>query len=177
MRSSSSVTLPLRTFLVGEVLCVRGLRFDQLALARIRAVAPDVVLLAVQQIGQRMLVVHVGGRDDGAVRQARLAVYADVQLHAEVPLLPLAGLVHLRVALLVGILRRTGRTDDRGVHDRAGANLQSVGLQNLADLGEQRLTQLVLLQQAAELQQRGRVGYPLTPQVDANETPQRRTVQ
>src|SRR5437773_6680844 len=36
----------LAHLLVGEVLCMRGLRFDQLPLARIRAVAPDVLLLS-----------------------------------------------------------------------------------------------------------------------------------
>src|SRR5688572_32079965 len=53
---------------------------------------------------------------------------SDMQLHAEVPLLTLAGLVHLGIALLVGVLRRTGCADDRGVHDRAGAHLHAVGL-------------------------------------------------
>ena len=57
-----------------------------------------------QQLWQRVLVMHVGGCDDGAVRQAALAVHANVQLHAKVPLLALLGLVHLGVACLACIL-------------------------------------------------------------------------
>ena len=70
-----------------------------------------------------MLVVRVGWSNDGAVRQASLGVDADVQLHAEVPLLPLPGLVHLRGALALGILGRA-----RCVDDGAGADLHAMGL-------------------------------------------------
>ena len=132
--------------------------------------------MPVQQLRQRVLVVHVGRGHHSAVGQAGLAVHADVQLHAEVPLLALAGLVHPRVALLLGVLGRTGRTDDRRVHDRACAHLQAAGLQHLAHLGEQGFAQLVILQPAAKLQQRRRVGHPLTPQVDAHKAAQCRAV-
>lgn len=44
-------------------------------------------------------------------------------------------------------------------------------VQHFAHLGEQRLSQLVLRQQAAKLQQRGAVWDPLTPEVDAHEAP------
>jgi hypothetical protein len=105
---------------------------------------------------------HVGRGDHRAVREARLAVHPDVQLHPKVPLLALAGLVHVRVALAAG---------------GAGADLQALGLQHLADLGEQGRTQIVCLQQAAKLQQRGRVGHALTAEVDAHEAAQRGTVE
>jgi hypothetical protein len=45
-----------------------------------------------QQIGQWVYVMYVGGCDHGAVRQATLAVHADVQFHAEIPLLALAAI-------------------------------------------------------------------------------------
>jgi hypothetical protein len=96
---------------------------------------------------------------------------------ALVPLLTLARLAHLGIALLVRILRRAGRTDDRCVHDRAGAQLQPSGLQHLADGGEQLLAQIVVLQQAAKLQQRGAVGHALAPQIDTHEAAQRGAVQ
>ena len=51
-----------------------------------------------------MFVMHVGRGDDGAVRQAALTVQANVQLHAKVPLLPLASLVHFRIAYLLDVL-------------------------------------------------------------------------
>ena len=60
------------------------------------------------------------------------------ELHAEVPLLALVRLVHLGVAGLVGVLRRTRRADDGGVHDRAGAHLQASRLQGLDSTGMRR---------------------------------------
>jgi hypothetical protein len=47
------------------------------------------------------------------------AVDTDVRLHAEVPLVALLGLVHLRIALAVAVLGRARRADDRRIHDRA----------------------------------------------------------
>jgi hypothetical protein len=106
------------------------------------------------------------------VGQAALAVHADVQLHAEVPLLALPGLVHLGVTRAFGVLGRAGRTDDGGVHDGAGLELEAALLQDLADLGEQLLAQLVLIEQPAELEHRGGVWYRLAPEVDAHEAAQ-----
>lgn len=73
---------------------------------------------------------------------------------------------------MLGVLGRTGRTDDGGVHDGSGAHLQASSLQHLADRGEQLFAQLVLLEQAPELQQRGAIGHTLAAQVDAHEAAQ-----
>lgn len=105
------LTLPANP-LIGEVLGLWRLADNQLFLAGVGAVAVDTPLGSMEQIGQRMLVMHIGRCDHRAVRQAALAVHADVQLHAEVPLLALPGLVHLGVARPVGVLGRTGRADD-----------------------------------------------------------------
>lgn len=59
-----------------------------------------------------MFVLHVGHRDHRAVGQSGLAVHADVQSHAEVPLLDFAGLVHFGVSGFVRVLGRAGRVDD-----------------------------------------------------------------
>jgi hypothetical protein len=56
-------------------------------------------------------------------------VAADVRLHAKVPLLALARLVHLRIARLVLILGRGRSCDDRGVHNGAGLEQQVALLQ------------------------------------------------
>ena len=148
---------------------------DQLFLARIGAVAVDAPLVSVQQIGQRVLVVHVGGRDHRAVHQAALAVHADVQLHAEVPLPTLLGLVHLGVAGVVGVLGRARRSDDGGVDDGAGLELNRFAARP-PDLGEQLLAELVVIEQAAELEHRGGVGHGLAAQVDPHEAAQGGTV-
>src|SRR5678816_4825117 len=81
-------------------------------------------LLPVQQF------VHAGdvglvGRASGQAVHHALLGGTDVKLHAEIPLLALTGLMHLGVALFLGILRRTGRADDRGVHDRARLEQQA----------------------------------------------------
>jgi len=101
------------------------------------------------------------------VHQSALAVHPDVHLHAEVPLLALFTLVHLRVAALRLVLRRGRGGNQGGIHDGASAELQAVGLQQLPDLGEQPRADLVPLEQVAKLQQRGGIGHPLAPQVDA----------
>lgn len=110
------------------------------------------------------------------MRQSRLAVHADVQSHAKVPLLTLAGLVHVRIAGLVSVLGRTGRTDDGGVHDGAGIDLDAACLQLLAHSGEQGLAQLVVIEQATEIELGRRIGYRLTSQIDANKAAQAGTV-
>jgi hypothetical protein len=62
---------------VGEVPFGRRLAVNQLALRGLCAVAVNALFLPVQQIGQRMLVVDIGRRDDGATRQARRTVHTD----------------------------------------------------------------------------------------------------
>ena len=60
---------------------------------------------------------HIGGRRRHGMNQFRLAVDANMRLHAKVPLVPLLGLMHLRIPLLCPILCGTGGTDDGGIHD------------------------------------------------------------
>jgi hypothetical protein len=92
-----------------------------------------------------------------------------VRLHAEVPLIALLGLVHLRVAGFVLVLGRRGRCDDGGVHQRALAQEQPAFAQVGVDLLEDGLRELALLQLAPELQQRRGVGHLFARQVDADE--------
>jgi hypothetical protein len=51
-------------------------------------------------------------------------IRSDVQLHSEVPILALAGLLHLRVASRTRVLGRTRRRDDGCVHDGTQAQWQ-----------------------------------------------------
>jgi hypothetical protein len=82
----------------------------------------------------------------------------------------------ISVALLVSVLGRTRSDDDGGIHDGARAQLQALRLQDLADLGKQGCAQIVLLTQAAELQQRGPIGNTFTPEINAHEATQCRAV-
>ncbi len=77
---------------------------------------------------------------------ASLAVHIDVQFHAKVPLLALAGLVHLGVACFVGVLGGAGCANNGGVHDGVGVDLEATLLQLLANLGKQGLTQFVVIE-------------------------------
>lgn len=119
-----------------------------------------------------MFVVHVGRRHHCAVGQPALAVHADVQLHAKEPLLALPGLVHLGVACFVCVLGRAGCTNDGGVHDSAGIDLEATCLELLANLGKQRLTQFVVIEQLTKLGDGCGVRYVLMPQVNTNKTTQ-----
>ena len=84
-----------------------------------------------------LAVVHLQGAQGGRL------IHADVRLHAEVPLIALPGLVHFRITSLVSILGGAGRMNDRGIHDRARTQAQTlmlqVGIDRLKHLGAQLL--------------------------------------
>ena len=108
-------------------------------------------------------IVDAAGRAAHRVHQARLRIHADVGLHAEIPLAALLALLHLRVAFTCGVLGRTRRSDQGGIHHRAVAQQQALGTQQLVDRRQDLRGQLVLFQQAAEAKNRGLVGQPGLP--------------
>jgi hypothetical protein len=108
--------------------------------------------LTVQQAVGLDHVVDAAGRATHRVRQARFGIGADVRLHPEEPLVALLRLLHLRVALAHGVLRRTRRGNQRGVHHRAGLQQQPLVLQQVVDRLEHLRRRLVLLQQVAKPQ-------------------------
>ena len=158
-----------KSLLVGEVARLRCGLGDQLFLAGVGGIAIHPPLVAVQQVRDAVLVMLVGGRGDYRVDQLGLAVHANVRLHAEVPLITLLGLVHLRVTRLVLVLGRGRRTDDRRIHDGAGRDLHPLGLQMPTDFFEQALTQIMLFQQMAELAHGGFVRCTFPSQINADE--------
>ena len=112
-------------------------------------------------------VAHVRGREGGRVHQAAAGVDPDVRLHAEMPVL---ALVHLRVARARGVLRGGRRLYEGGVHDRAAAHHDALGLEDRVDAREDLGRQAVLLDYAAELQQRRGVGDLVAePELHAHE--------
>ncbi len=70
------------------------------------------------------------------------------------PLLALPGLMHLRVACTGLVLGRGRRGNDAGVDNRAGLQPQSLSGEMRVDRLQQRLAQLMPLQQVAEVQDR-----------------------
>src|SRR5262249_54846719 len=134
---------------MGEVPRVGCAHAEDGGLARVRRIAPDPALVTVQQPGQDVTVVNVGGRGLDGVNQLALAVDPEVALHAEVPLPTFLRLMHPGIARARRILRRRRSGDDRRVHDGAGADRDALGAQMLANSVEQSLAESVLFQQMA----------------------------
>ena len=84
---------------VGEVARIRSLLPDHGGLTLVSLVAPHPGFLAVQKVGQDRGVMHIRRCRDNRVDQFGFAVHADMRLHAEIPLLAIAGLVHVRITL------------------------------------------------------------------------------
>ena len=105
--------------------------------------------------------------------ELRSAVDADVRLHAEVPLLALRRLVHLRIPLSILVLGRAGGTDDRRVDDGALGDLDASPTQVVVHRRQQHLAELVLLQQVPELADRRLVRRAFHAQIDADEAAHR----
>src|ERR1700740_2416898 len=98
----------------------------------VRLIAEDFPLLSVQQVRQLS---DVG--DCGVGRSHRMydtaLIRSDVQLHSEVPILALAGLLHLRVTSRTRVLGRTRRRDDGCVHDGTRAQQQPPFFEQASD--------------------------------------------
>ncbi len=71
---------------LGEVFCLWRAIGDGFSLAGIGGIAPHPGLFPVQQVRQYLGVVYVGRGGDHRMNQLGAAVYADMGLHAEVPL-------------------------------------------------------------------------------------------
>ena len=111
---------------------------------------------------------HVGRGYRQAMDQAALIVHSHVELHAEVPLVSLPGLLHLWISFSFPVLRRAGRFNDAGIHNRPFPEDQPCFCQMLLDALKQHLGQPVTLQQMAEVQNRRLLRYLL--QADTGKT-------
>ena len=115
------------------------------------------------------------GRDHG-VNETALAIDADVSLHSEKPLVPFPGGVHLGIALLVFVLGRTRRMDDRCINDRATPHGHTRTTQVRVNGPKDTLPKTMLLQEMTELANRRLVRNPFASEIDADERPHRGTV-
>ncbi len=91
------------------------------------------------------------------MRHSRLCICPNGHFHPKGPRLPLLPLAPLRVSLSRLILPRRRRLNETGIHHRPLLKPQPLPLQMTVDLRKQSLPQLVLLQQMAEVQDRGLV--------------------
>ena len=106
------------------------------------------------------------------MHQTAFGIHASMRFHAEIPLVPLLGLVHLRVASLGLILDRWRGGKNRGIGDRPFPHHQARGRPLAVDRLEYLLRQFMLLQQMPELQQRCRIRCRFPRQVDPDKTTQ-----
>src|SRR5690606_32150215 len=98
-------------------------------------------------------------------------VYADVGLHPKEPLVSFAGLMHLRIALLLLVLGGTRCIDDAGIDDGPSAYLQPILLEILIDQMKQLIAQVVTFHHVAKLADRGFIRHTFLTQIDAYEVP------
>lgn len=96
---------------------------------------------------------NIGGGGLHCVDKAAPGIHAGVALHAKMPLVPLLHRVHLRIPLLVHVLRGAGRADQRGVHSAVALYHPSGLLQTAVDGVKKQLADPFLLQQVPEVQQ------------------------
>src|SRR5258705_2419838 len=152
-----------------------GLEKLSIVFLPVRLIAEDFPLLPVQQVRQLGDVGYAGsGRSDRMDDTA--LIRADWQLHPQVPVATLAGLLHLGVAARTRVLGRTRSRDDGRVHDGARAQQQPPCFQQVRHRIEDAMGQPVLLQQVAEAQNRTLVRHHLVAQLNPRETPHRLAV-
>ena len=160
------------TLRLGEVSGARRTIGNGCFLAGIGGIAPHPGFFAMEQVRQHLGIMHVGRGGGYRMNELGAAVHTDVGLHAEVPLLALSGLVHVRVALFLLVLGGTRSTDDAGVNDGAPGYLQPIFLEVLIDQVEQMVAQVMFLHQMAEFANGGLVRHRLPAQINTHELAQ-----
>jgi len=120
----------------------------------------------------------MGSRHYRRVDDLVFAVHPDMRFHPEIPLSPFPRLVHLGIAFLLAILRRTRGVDDRGIDDGAGRDLDAPILQMNVDRFQHGSAEAVLFEQVAKLADRGFVRHWFVAKIDSGKAAhQRRVVQ
>src|ERR1700694_4383806 len=96
----------------------------------------------------------------------RLAIHLNMRFHPEVTFLALPRLMHLRIAFLLAVLRRTRSVNDRRIDDGAGGDLDTTALEVKVDRLQHGSAKRVRLQQMTELADGRFVGYRLVAEIN-----------
>jgi hypothetical protein len=96
-----------------------------------------------QQIREHMLIGHRGCRRAHRVYYALSAIGSQVRLHAEIPLVAFARLVHLRIAFPAGVLGRRWCVNNSRVHNRFPSDAEIAALQVLVNSIQDGPTKIV----------------------------------
>ncbi|MNC62981.1 hypothetical protein D3C75_1130670 [compost metagenome] len=117
-----------------------------------------------QQLIDLRHVRHIRHRAHQAVHQSGFGIDADVRFHTKKVLISFLRLMHFRVALAVLVLGRTRRVNDRRIDHRTLAQHQATVTQIAVDDLQDPTRQLMFLQQAPEVEDRGFIGNPIQVQ-------------
>ena len=129
-------------------------------LAHVGRIPPHIGLRPMQEQGRHLAVMHLRRSGGQMMDEAGLLVNPDVQFHAEIPLLPLARGMHLRVPLPRLILGGCGSLNQGGIHDRALSQAEAQARQMLLDQCEDARAQGMRFQEVAEFAQRSFIRHP-----------------
>lgn len=121
------------TFFVCEVFRLWRMLRDHIFFACIGRITPDASFVTMEQITQHDRVVNIGRCSYNGMNQLGFAVDTDMGLHCKEPLIALAGLVHLQIALLLFVFGRAWRVDNTSVNESASINFQTIFLQVFID--------------------------------------------
>ena len=103
------------------------------------------------------------------MNQLGLAVYTNMRLHPEVPLVALFGRLHVWITLVITVFGGAGCIDDGGINDGASVYFQAIFFEVLVDVKKQSFGEVVALHEVAKLADGGLVWRGLLAQVDLHE--------
>jgi hypothetical protein len=96
-----------------------------------------------------------------------------MHFHAEVPLIALLGLMHLRVAHLALVLGRWRGMDDCGIHHRAALEQQAYSFQHVVNRIHELRRPFVAFQQTPEIQNGGFIRQRIVRQLQLSDAAHR----
>ena len=145
------------------------LNFRSVGQSEIAGIAVDNNIILTDELFGNIDVMDIGCGGFNRVNHTGTSIHANISLHFEIPMVPLLSLAHLRVALLLLVLRRTGRNDDGGINDGAAtvheASLFKTGIQFCKEL----FAYMVVLKELTEMLKGRRIRNLLFTKVDTYE--------
>jgi len=156
------------TFLLSQIQCIGSRFVDRVTFSTVSRITKDQLFLAMQQVANDDRVVNIGARGHHRVNQLGFRIHANMGFHSEVPLVAFLGLTHIRIALLLLVLGRTGRTDDAGINDGAAVHFQAILFQILVNQVEELVSQIAFFHEVAEFADGCLVRRRLSAQVNTD---------
>jgi len=128
------------------------LRVVSLVSTKLARVTIDGLLHTMHQNVRLRDIVLIGWRRGDRVNQALVRIHTNVGLDTEVPVVAFLGLLHIRTPLTALVLGRACSAHNRGIHYRPMTQQQTSLSKHGIDLDQQAHSQLVALEQMAEVQ-------------------------